>query len=498
MKLKTLGSAVVLCFVANVFAMDSDSQKEPTLNSKKFGQSTSADQSNLENLSKEELLKEIARLKRENKDLQQQVKTHESVLAEALDQTIHTKDEKVLKEQYDQLIAAVKSGDIKKLKSLIDQGIDVDETVYGKFPVPLALAVERGNKDIAEFLLNNGADPNKSPEALIYAVKNERMDLVKLLLEKDADPNKSPKALIYAVQNGKMDLVKLLLEKGADPNVTDATGCSMLSIALKEGHAEIAKLFLSDSDHSPTLDLLYAGKYKKPMSEDDIIKVKEKLAHFKFKLYDTPDYSGMTPLMHAISSEKISDKDRIEIVRLLLKNKIKLNHVNLKGDIALKLARRLQRDEIVKLLLEEAEKRGIQYTNDDDRRWIQELKNKHLKPVDRLLAFCLDKRNIYSASDLQMDYAENNNRFIGIMKVKGKEYKTPDDYPSRKEARDAISELVFNELASKFLREGGSCKVLQEENSATDNSSPIRKLREYLQNESIKYDPLGVVYIRYE
>ena len=65
MKLKALCSAVVLCFVANVFAMDSDSQKDPTLNSEKFGQSTSADQSNLENLSKEELLKVTANLQQQ-------------------------------------------------------------------------------------------------------------------------------------------------------------------------------------------------------------------------------------------------------------------------------------------------------------------------------------------------------------------------------------------------------------------------------------------------
>ncbi|MBO6056366.1 MAG: hypothetical protein J6P84_05315 [Alphaproteobacteria bacterium] len=62
MKLKTLCSVAILCFMGSVFAMDSDSQKDPTLNSEKFGQSTSADQSNLENLSKEELLKVTANL----------------------------------------------------------------------------------------------------------------------------------------------------------------------------------------------------------------------------------------------------------------------------------------------------------------------------------------------------------------------------------------------------------------------------------------------------
>ncbi len=294
MKLKALCSAVVLCFVANVFAMNSDSQKDPTLNSKKFGQLTPVNQANLENLSREELLKVIA-------DLQQQIKTHESVLAEALDQTIHTKNEEVLKQQYDQLIAAVESGDIEKLKSLIDQGVDIDETVYGKKSPPLALAVKRGNRAVIEFLLNNGADPN----------------------------------------------------------VTDTDGCSILSIALKEGRAEIAKLFLSgldklffsglDNRNRLTLDLLYAGKYKKPMSKESITKMKEKL--ISLKLYDTRDNNGMTPLMYAISSKKISDEDRIGIVKLLLqKEKKSINYFDNTGKTALIYAKQYKKNEIVKLL----------------------------------------------------------------------------------------------------------------------------------------------------
>ena len=410
MKLKALCSAVVLCFVANVFAMDSDSQKDPTLNREKFGQLTPVNQANLENLSREELLKVIADLQQQikthekvrdelsqkNEDPQQQVKTHESVLAEALDKTIHTEKEEVLKERYDQLIAAVESGDIEKLKSLIDQGVDIDETVYGKFSPPLALAVKMGNRAVIEFLLNNGADPN----------------------------------------------------------VADTDGCSMLSIALKEGHLEIVKLFLSDSDNRPTLDLLYAGKYKKPMSEDDIIKVKEKLRSFKH--YDSPDNFGKTPLMYAISSKKISDEDRIKIVRFLLKKKkVTVGHSDILGRTALTYAESLKKNEIVKLL-EDAELRAS---------------------LVALNEFC----QRYSLSDPKFGYVINKGKYNCILWIGGKNFDQNVFHKSKEEAENAIVKYALN--------------VLKQKGFATDNKNPVVKLNEYLQDKKTKYNLSDVDYI---
>ncbi|MBO7642393.1 MAG: ankyrin repeat domain-containing protein [Alphaproteobacteria bacterium] len=462
MKLKALCSVAILCFMGSVFAMDSDSQRDPTLNSKKFGQLTPVNQANLENLSKEELLKVIA-------DLQQQIKTHESVLAEVLDQTIHMKDTKVLKEQYDQLIAAVKSEDIEKLKSLIDQGVDIDETVYGRFSPPLALAVKRGYRAVIEFLLNNGADPN----------------------------------------------------------VADTDGCSMLSIALKEGHLEIVKLFLSDSDNRPTLDLLYAGKYKKPMSKDDIIKVKEKLISFKH--YDSPDKFGNTPLMYAISSKKISDEDRIKIVRFLLKKKkVTINHT------VLTYAKHFKKNEIVKLL-EDAELRASlvalnefcqRYSLSDpkfdyviykekfncilkigEKKFSQDTfyeskngaKNAIVKyalnvleqkdsatdngksPLVALYEFCQSEDTPYSLSDLKFDYIINKGKFNCIIEIRGRKFSQDTFYESKKEAKNAIAKYALN--------------VLKQEDSATDNKNPVIKLNEYLQDKSTKYNLSDVDYI---
>ncbi|MBO7642394.1 MAG: ankyrin repeat domain-containing protein [Alphaproteobacteria bacterium] len=434
MKLKTLCSVAILCFMGSVFAMDSDSQKDPTLNSEKFGQSTSADQSNLENLSKEELLKVTA-------NLQQKVEKHESVLAEVLDKTIHTEKEEVLKERYDQLIAAVKSRNIEKLKSLIDQNIDVDETVYGKFATSLTIAGQEGNKDVAEFLLNNGANLQKSP-----------------------------KALIYAVQNGKTDLVKLLLERGADSNVIDDNGCSMLSIALKEGHLEIVKLFLSDSDNRPTLDLLYAGKYKKPMSEDDIIKVKEKLISFKH--YDSPDKFGKTPLMYAISSKKISDEDRIEIVRFLLKKKkVTINHFDDGGRTALTYAKSLKKNEIVKLLedagaTEGQEIRDVRIAEHND---IQSSTDNGKSPMVALYEFCQRKKDPpYSISDRDFDYIEKEGKYNYVLEIDGEKFSQDTFYKSKKDAKNAIAAYVLYVLRLRY--------------SVTDNRSPEEKLKEYLRD----------------
>ena len=418
MRLKTLCACLTLVTYAGI-AMEPSSNEETraTGEGKATAENKSGpvDQTNLENLSREELLKVIADLQQQikthekvrdelsqkNEDLQQQVKTHESVLAETLDQTIHTKDEEVLKEQYDQLIAAVKSEDIEKLKSLIDQGVDIDETVYGRFSPPLALAVKRGYRAVIEFLLNNGADPN----------------------------------------------------------VADTDGCSMLSIALKEGHLEIVKLFLSDSDNRPTLDLLYAGKYKKPMSKDDIIKVKEKLISFKH--YNSPDKFGNTPLMYAISSKKISDEDRIKIVRFLLKKKkVTINHT------VLTYAKRLKKNEIVKLL-EDQKIRDVRIVEHND---IQSSTDNGKSPVVRLYEYCQRKDTPYRLSDLEFDCVTNNKgEFNYILGIGGKKFNQNAFHKSKKEAKNAIAKYALN--------------VLKQEDSVTDNKNPLIKLYKYLKTK---------------
>ncbi|MBO6056365.1 MAG: ankyrin repeat domain-containing protein [Alphaproteobacteria bacterium] len=275
MKLKALCSAVVLCFVANVFAMNSDSQKDPTLNSKKFGQLTPVNQANLENLSKEELLKVIA-------DLQQQIKTHESVLAEIVGDNVIGK--------------ALKNKRMDTISFLLDNGANLDK-FQNRLRNELDTCAIFGRVDMFKFLLEKGADPNglyrNGDSLLITALRQcntpkqgNEAKIAKLLLYHDNKstgkklipftlydtPNKKGETpLMFAVwvplsDSDRLEIINLLLEKGAKVKRTDSTGMSALEIA-KEINAseEIIKLL---EDTGATEDNEKDEKHDSPISDN--------------------------------------------------------------------------------------------------------------------------------------------------------------------------------------------------------------------------------------
>ena len=107
----------------------------------------------------------------------------------------------------------------------------------------LNIAIDCGNKKIAELLLDRNADPNitekeNNETPLIKAIKSdayknldERIALVKLLVEKGANINYSSKTsgselgvtpLFLAVVFDYRGIVKFLLEKGADVNAVNS------------------------------------------------------------------------------------------------------------------------------------------------------------------------------------------------------------------------------------------------------------------------------------
>ncbi|MBO7454344.1 MAG: ankyrin repeat domain-containing protein [Alphaproteobacteria bacterium] len=425
---KTICSAAVLCFVGNVFAMDSNSLKENSSNSKEFSQFIPIRQAN------------------------------------------HTQNKEILKNEYKKLIAAVKKKDIKTLESLIGQGVDIDETVFGNFSTPLKKAVKKGYTDVITFLLNNGADPNKAPKVLNFAVNTGNKDLVELALAKGANPNK---ALKLAVNSGNKDLVELALLKGADPNVQDKENNSMLMLALKKEYIEIARLFLSNSCSDHILDFIYAGKSKQPMSNDSI-KLKERLAIFKN--YDTPNEKGESPLIQAIRNLKHSDLQ--EILTLLLKNKLVLNRIDSStGYSVLTLAKLNERGEEIIKLLEDAGARDV---------YIEPLES----PIIRLYKYCLDKSNNLSWSDLKFENEIKKGKFgcfITIDRGDGNDKEVYDNgksYNSKEEAQNKTADYTLR----KLMKNKGL--------PAPDNRGPVKKLNDYCLDKSTPINLSDITYIR--
>jgi len=132
----------------------------------------------------------------------------------------------------DDLLDAVRRGDLAGVKSALDAGVPVDAP-FRYERTALSFAADRGNLEIVRLLLDRGADPNKkdtfyNATAMTWAVEKSHVGIVRLLIERGAAAG--PDLLESGAREGNLELVALALEK-AKPTADD------LSVALAEAQA---------------------------------------------------------------------------------------------------------------------------------------------------------------------------------------------------------------------------------------------------------------------
>ena len=110
-------------------------------------------------------------------------------------------------------------------------------------------AVESGDIVRVRELLDSGEDPNLQNDydtALMEASYYGNTENVGLLLENDADPNiqchSGETSLIMASSRGYINIVKMLLDNGADPNIHMLNGETASMISKRRGHNDVARL----------------------------------------------------------------------------------------------------------------------------------------------------------------------------------------------------------------------------------------------------------------
>jgi len=259
--------------------------------------------------------------------------------------------------QIDTIHLAAFVGDVEKVKSFLQEGIDINEKdVHGR--TPLHLASMSGQKEVVRLLIGKGADVNvESPEsdylmgltplhlASIYA----DYETAKLLIDSGADVN--TKAILglpplwasalgvgFRMQERFMNpqadfdirtllgqllqtswprssgVVKLLLSNGANVN-ENVMGLTLLHLAASTGLTEAAELFIA---HGADIN--------------------------------AKDGQGKTPL-HVAAAD-----GQVEIVKLLLNRKADVNAKDKNGATALRYAMDKGNNEIVEIL----QKHGVQ------------------------------------------------------------------------------------------------------------------------------------------
>jgi ankyrin repeat protein len=154
----------------------------------------------------------------------------------------------------DPIHSAAQKGDLAKVTALIKDNPSLVSTKDNMGMTPLHVAAKNDHKDVAEFLLANGADVNAkdsngefTPLDLALSCYHY-MDVVELLLAKGADVNTRSKQgltpLEEAAMRSQKDAAGLLLAKGADVNAKDSKGNTPLLWALLMGQPDMAKLLV--------------------------------------------------------------------------------------------------------------------------------------------------------------------------------------------------------------------------------------------------------------
>ncbi|KAF8204144.1 ankyrin repeat-containing domain protein [Mycena galopus ATCC 62051] len=146
------------------------------------------------------------------------------------------------------LIQSVKKGNLEISQYLVSQGADVnffDIRLYGGTPLYFAAGTE--NLQLVSFLLASGADPNLNLNdntdyiPLFHAACNRHLDIVQALLVGGADMyaknRNSCNVLAYCVN---AELLRFFLERGVDPNLADRFGDTPLHRACSEEDPEFA------------------------------------------------------------------------------------------------------------------------------------------------------------------------------------------------------------------------------------------------------------------
>ncbi len=140
-------------------------------------------------------------------------------------------------------------------KLLIDAGANINEKFLGTNLLHIT-AMYVGNKSITKFLIENGLDVNEQigpPSSsefrgltpLHLAAGKGKIEVAEVLLENGAEMNLKASNLGYtplhlAAINGQQTVAEFLVDKGAEVNPKSKTGATPLDLSVDKGHKELA------------------------------------------------------------------------------------------------------------------------------------------------------------------------------------------------------------------------------------------------------------------
>ncbi|CAK9178062.1 unnamed protein product [Ilex paraguariensis] len=153
------------------------------------------------------------------------------------------------------LRSAARKGNSHLVSALIEAGADVNGKESGS-PSVMSLAVQSGNIDVVQLLIESGYIMENSADRLLHdAAAMNRVDLMEILclgyvdIELNSVDDHGRTALHVAAINGHVEVLRFLVGVGSDPTVVDSNGWTPLHFASSEGHFEAVDFLLNNSTY---------------------------------------------------------------------------------------------------------------------------------------------------------------------------------------------------------------------------------------------------------
>ncbi|MCH2214845.1 MAG: ankyrin repeat domain-containing protein [Flavobacteriales bacterium] len=243
-----------------------------------------------------------------------------------------------------------RGGNLKMLGWCIDKGIMYKGTNKdGRSVMHFASQGRRGHTndlEVFEFLETSGVSPSNADKEgvtplMLYCNSGRDPNVVKWFLKKGASADETEKdgntALMMASRNSSIEAVKTLLVKTRDINHQNLKGETALSNATSRNNAKVVQTLIEAGANAEVQDkdgnnlLYYWMRSYSPDNKDDFRK-KEKLLVGAGMEPDTAQDNGYTIWHLAV------EKNDIELLEFLSKNKADINAKNKDGLTALHMA----------------------------------------------------------------------------------------------------------------------------------------------------------------
>jgi len=148
------------------------------------------------------------------------------------------------------IVEAAKNGDLQTVKTILAQDPSKLNATDKNNYTSLHWACMRAHWDVAEYLIEQGADLNvigrDGGTQINWAVHHDNVDIIKLMVEKGAKLNIQNQwgmtELHTAIWRGCIHVVEYLLNHGSDPTIKTNEGWTAMHYAFRSGHDNVIAL----------------------------------------------------------------------------------------------------------------------------------------------------------------------------------------------------------------------------------------------------------------